>query len=307
MSVLSGVDLHAGYRGRTVLHGVDLDFGPGLHLLLGPNGAGKTTLFRVLAGVLPPSRGRVLIQGRDPHARPEAKRLVGVAAHRPALAPRLSAADNLRYWTRVLALPAADRDRRVREVIDLLDLGSIADQRADTLSRGQTQRVGLAKALLAEPPVLLLDEPTAAVDPAVAARLRDQLRGLAAAGHTILVSTHELAEASDLADDVTVLHRGRVAARGAPSTLREQLVGHGYRLRLRGTGDLAGALRRLGYPAEPATHDRLLVDVPDEDTVETLVADLVRAGVGIREVTPAGNALEDVYLHLQEGASADAG
>jgi ABC-2 type transport system ATP-binding protein len=307
-SVLAAVGLHAGYRARAVLHEIELDYGPGLHLVLGPNGAGKTTLFRVLSGVLPPSRGRVLIEGRDPHTDPEAKALVGVASHRPALAPGLSVVDNLRYWGRVLALPAARRERHVVEVLDLLELQAIAGQRAGTLSRGQTQRVGLAKALLADPPVLLLDEPTVALDPEVAARLRAQLHFLAEAGRTIVVSTHELAEASELADDVTVLHQGRIAARGEPGALRDQLLGRGYRLRLYGSGDLPGSLARLGYHAESAAHGRLVIEVPDERTVETLVADLVRAGVGVREVASAGNALQDVYLHLhnQSGEGIDA-
>ncbi|NJP88758.1 ABC transporter ATP-binding protein [Nonomuraea sp. FMUSA5-5] len=299
MAVLSAAGLSAGYRGPAVLHEVRLDYDPGLHVLLGPNGAGKTTLFRVLSGVLPPRAGGVLVDGADPHTDAMAKLLVGMAAHRAALAPRLSVADNLGYWARVLRLPAPTRQRRVEQVIDTMRLTGIAGQKAGSLSRGQAQRVGVAKALLGDPPVLLLDEPTAGLDPGMAAGLRERLRLLADAGRTIVVSTHELAEASELADDVTVLHQGRVVARGEPGELRQRLVGQGYRLRVRGHGDLLGALRRLGYAPEAHGHDGATVQVAGEEETETLVAALVRDGVGIREATAAGNPLQDVYLHLQ--------
>jgi ABC-2 type transport system ATP-binding protein len=302
MAVLSAAGLRAGYRGRMVLHGVDLEYDKGLHVLLGPNGAGKTTLFRVLSGVLPPAHGQVLINGVDPHADPAAKVLVGLSGHRAALAARLSVADNLRYWARVLGLPAAERERRVRDVLGAVDLGDIAGQRAATLSRGQSQRAGVAKALLGNPPVVLLDEPTSGVDPGMAVRLRAQLKTLAQAGHTVVMSTHQLAEAQEIADDVTVLHEGRIVGRGAPGALRTQLVGTAYRVRLRCSGDLPGALRTLGYRPEPAAGGAVLVDVAGEQDVENLVTGLVRAGVGVREVSPADNILEEVYVHLQEQA-----
>ncbi len=300
--MLTAADLWAGYRKRVVLREITVRYGPGLHVLLGPNGAGKTTLFRALAGVLPPIRGQVLISGRDPHAESAAKALIGVGAHRAALAPRLSVADNLRYWARVMALPPGQRERRVNDVIDIVGLADISGREAGTLSRGQTQRVGLAKALLPDPPVLLLDEPTAGVDPGIAIGLREELKSLAGSGRTVVISTHDLNEACELADDVTVLHDGRIAGRGEPSTLREQLVGDGYRVRLRGRGDLTGQLARLGYRGE-ASAGAVIVGVAGEEAVEKLVAELVLAGVAISEVTPVGNALEDVYLHLQsEGA-----
>jgi ABC-type multidrug transport system ATPase subunit len=295
--ILSAAGLSAGYQGSPVLHDVVVDYGPGLHVLLGPNGAGKTTFFRVLAGVLPPIKGEVLVNGRNPHTDAAAKALVGVAAHRAALASRLSVADNLRYWARVLALPGDQREDLVRRVVGQLGLADIAGRRAGTLSRGQQQRAGLAKALLGDPPVLLLDEPTAGIDPAAASRLRGQLHDLAAAGRVVVLSSHNLDEASELADDVTILHQGRIVGRGDAAALRTQLVGDAYRLRLGGSGEMGAALAALGYPAEPAAHG-FVVEVADRRAAEVLVSKLVQAGVGIHEVTPVGNALEDVYMHL---------
>lgn len=299
MPTLVAENVTVGYRDRPVLHDVQLELDAGLHLLLGANGSGKTTLFRTLSGVLEPAIGRVLIDGRDPRHDLGAKARVGVSAHRPALAPRLSVLDNLRYWARILALPAAEREKTVTQAIDLLDLSGVVGQRASTLSRGQAQRVSVARALVGDPPVLLLDEPFAAVDPGVAAQLRDHLRGLATAGRTLVVSTHELSDANRLGEDVTVLAGGRVVGHGPVQSLRETLVGARYQLRVRGTGNLDKALRGLGYDPEPADNGAVIVGVASEAAVESLVAGLVGAGVGVREVTPASSPLEDVYLELQ--------
>ncbi|MEV0845477.1 ABC transporter ATP-binding protein [Streptomyces sp. NPDC049954] len=300
MTVLSADGVHAGYRGRPVLRDVTVDLGPGVHVLLGPNGAGKTTLFRVLAGVLRPTSGRVLIAGRDPHHDPGAKRLISVTAHRAALSPQLTVADNLGYWARVLDLPGPLRTRRLTEVSDALQLHDLAGRAAGTLSRGQTQRVALAKALLCDPPVLLLDEPTTGMDPTATADLRERLRHLATDGRTILASTHNMDEAQTLADDVVVLSDGGVVARGTPAELREEMLGHGLRLRVRARLDPTGVLRGLGHEPVPSGDGAVLVEVGDESESETLIEQLVRSGVGLREVAHAGNTLEDIFLRLDK-------
>ena len=310
MAVLTARRLCAGYRGRPVLREVDVTFAPGLHLVLGENGAGKTTLFRALAGVLAPTAGQVLVNGLDPARDVAAKALIGVGAHRAALAPRLSVEDNLYYWAYVLAVPAAHQRRYVERAMGLLELGPVARQRAGSLSRGQAQRVSLARAVLLEPPVLILDEPLAGVDPAVAIQLRDHVRALADCGHTVVVSTHELAEMNEIGGDVTILRGGRVAGHGDAATLRAELLGERYRLRLRASGDLAGALARLGYRGCASGDGSVIVDVPGPAAVESLVAGLVAAGVGVREVAPASNPLEDLYLHgapATGGPAAEAG
>lgn len=297
---LSAEGVHAGYRKRAVLHDVSLGLGPGVHVLLGPNGAGKTTLFRVLAGVVAPTAGRVLITGRDPHRDPAAKRLIGVAAHRSALSPQLTVRGNLDYWARVLDLPAPLRRERLTEVMGTFHLEELADRPAGTLSRGQTQRVVLAKVLLSDPAVLLLDEPTTGMDPAATAELRTRLRALADEGRTVLASTHDMNEAQALADDVTLLKSGRIVGRGTPAELRARMVGSAVRLRIRARLDPAEALRRLGHEPLPGRDGAVLVDVADESETETLIAELARQDIGLREVAVAGNALEDVFLHLKD-------
>jgi ABC-2 type transport system ATP-binding protein len=305
MEVITATSLRAGYRGHPVLHGVNLDFGQGLHLVLGPNGAGKTTLFRTLAGVLPPQAGQVRINGRDPFSEPAAKRDVGVSTHRTALAPRLSVADNLQYHARILGIPAQSRDRAVERVLDLLDLNPIAGQMASKLSRGQAQRAALARALLADPPVLILDEPFAGIDAVAAVRLRGQLRDFASSGRTLLISTHDLAEASEIADDVVVIRDGAIIGQGPAGQLRRDIIGTGYRLRIKGTGDLAGALKQLGLARETLRDGSAVVAVADEDAAREVIARLIGAGIGLSEAGPAANPLEDLYLHLQQTARGD--
>jgi ABC-2 type transport system ATP-binding protein len=259
----------------------------------------------VLAGILAPFEGTVLVDGTDPHTHTETKSLIALATHRSALAPRLSVVDNLRYWSRVLGLPPRSSEERIAEVLDLLGLTDLADRRIGSLSRGQNQRAGLAKAFLGRPPILLLDEPMSGLDPTTTAQLTDHLRRLADEGHTVVVSTHALADANRFADDVTVLQQGRIVGRGDPATLRTALLGSAYRLRVRGSGDVPAVLDRLGLRYEEQ-HGAVVVEVPDERAAESLVADLVREGIGVREVVPARNPLEDVYQQLQTDVPAPA-
>ncbi|MGW5258879.1 ABC transporter ATP-binding protein [Streptomyces sp. NPDC004012] len=307
MAKLQVQNVSAGYRGRPVLRDMNLEYGAGIHVLLGPNGAGKTTTFRVLAGILAPFEGSVLVDGADPHTHTEIKSLIALATHRSALAPRLSVVDNLRYWARILGLPPGPSEERIAEVLHLLGLTDLADRRIGSLSRGQNQRAGLAKAFLGQPAILLLDEPMSGLDPSTTDQLINHLRKVADEGHTVVVSTHALADAYRFADDVTVLQSGRIVGRGEPTALRTALLGTAYRLRIRGSGDVPAVLDRLGHLYEEQQQGAVVVEVPDEGAAERLVADLVREGIGVREVVPARNPLEDVYQQLQtESTASDA-
>jgi ABC-2 type transport system ATP-binding protein len=161
----------------------------------------------------------------------------------------------------------------------------------------------VARVLLADPPVLLLDEPLSGLDPGAGRQLREHLRALADSGRTIVVSTHELAHASEIGDDVILLRAGRIVGRGETSLLRAQLLGERKRIRVRGRGDVAGALDLLGHRTEGSQNGGVIVEVADEAALERLVAGLVAAGIGVREVAPAKSPLEDLYLALQPDAS----
>ncbi|MDR5710403.1 MAG: heme ABC exporter ATP-binding protein CcmA [Armatimonadota bacterium] len=294
--MLTFQEVSAGYGASLVLRGVTVAFGPGLHVVLGPNGAGKTTLFRVGAGILPPREGFVRVLDQEVHRNPDAKRHVAYLPHRPALHPGLTVQENLEFWARVLGIPVRVRRTRIPEVLERLGVLDLAPRRAGTLSRGQAQRVAAARALLQEARILLLDEPTAGMDPEAARTLRALVRDLARSGCTILVSTHNLYEANELGEDVVLLGAGRVLGRGTAEELQERFAPR-RRVALRVVGDPRPAFARLGLEGI-REGSRWVVEVGRDEDVGRLVGALVEAGVEVREVTGLSSPLEAVYFEL---------
>ncbi len=193
-----------------VLRGVSLDVQAGeTVVLLGPNGAGKTTLLRILATLLKPNAGRVMIDGRDIVKEPHMVRhLLGYVSHQTLVYPDLSARENLQFYARLYGLLRADD--RIQEMLTLVGLGKRGDDLTRTFSRGMVQRLTIARALLHNPPILLLDEPDTGLDPQAAAMLARLLRQVAGAGRTILLTTHNISRGIDFADRVVILSRGRI-------------------------------------------------------------------------------------------------
>jgi len=205
---------------RTALEAVTFTVAAGEVVgFLGPNGAGKTTALRILAGVFPPSAGRAVVAGIDLAVDPiAAQRRLGYAPERPALHLEMRVRAQLAF---IAGLRGAAADA-VDAIIELARLGELADRRIETLSKGMRQRVGLATALVGDPPVLLLDEPTAGLDPSERTETRHLVRALAA-GHAILVSSHELSDVEAFCDRVVILHHGRVLAEGPPEALAARI------------------------------------------------------------------------------------
>ncbi len=191
--------------------------------LLGPNGAGKTTTLRMLAGLLSPTSGSISIAGAavSTDRTLELRRSVGILTEAPGLWEGLSVRLNLLTYARLYGLP--DPNARVNEVLALVDLDDRAGDAAATLSKGLKQRCALARAIVHRPPIVLLDEPTAGLDPAAARQVRDLLLRLRRDGCAVLVSTHNLAEADELSDQVAIL-KTRLMAVGTPGSLRQQRV-----------------------------------------------------------------------------------
>ncbi|MBB5084590.1 ABC-2 type transport system ATP-binding protein [Nonomuraea endophytica] len=175
---------------------------------LGPNGAGKSTTIRMIVGLDRPSSGRAAVGGRPYHALPAPLREVGVLLDGRSAHPRRSARDHLR----MLAASNRIRDRRVTAVLEQVGLDGVADRRAGTFSLGMSQRLGIAAALLGDPGVLIFDEPVNGLDPGGIRWIRGLMRGLAAEGRTVLVSSHLLAEMEQTADHLIVIGRGRLLA-----------------------------------------------------------------------------------------------
>jgi ABC-2 type transport system ATP-binding protein len=262
---------------------------------LGPNGAGKTTTLRTLLGLVEPSAGSALINGRPYRELANRARQVGAALEGADLHPGRTARDHLR-----VRATAADIERaRIPAVLDLVELTDAADRRAGGFSLGMRQRLALAAALLGDPEVLILDEPANGLDPDGVRWLRRLLRGLAAQGRTVLVSSHVLAEVAQTADRVVILNRGRLVTEAA---LEELMAGtqRVVRVQTPEAERLCEALAGDGVRARLVGPDRLEISGASAETVGTLAA---RMSIPLYEsVTEVAN-LEDVFFQLTGAAS----
>ena len=205
---------------------LSFDVAPGEVLgFLGPNGAGKTTTMRMVTGYIPPSKGRVVIDGYELLQKPiEAKRRLGYLPENPPVYPELTVRQYLRFVADIKDVPRARRRACVDRAIDRANVRDVADKRIAALSKGYKQRVGLAQAIVHEPPVLILDEPTSSLDPKQRVEVRDlivRLRG----EHTVVLSTHILPEVSQVTDRVVIINRGKVMAVDTPDNLSQRLRG----------------------------------------------------------------------------------
>ncbi len=232
--------------GRRVLDGVDLRVAPGqLVALLGPNGAGKTSLIRAICGRLRLDAGRVTLDGGDPTRTPAVRARLGLVPQALALYPDLGARENLEIFAALCGVPRRARAAAVGQALHWASLVERASSPVRTLSGGMQRRLNLAAAVTHGPRLLLLDEPTVGVDPQARERLHALLVDLRARGTALLLATHDLDQAAELADRVAVLVDGRVRAEGTPAELVRRHVGAARELRLR--------LRRSPAPAARAT------------------------------------------------------
>lgn len=206
---------------------VNLDVQAGKVLaLLGPNGAGKTTTMRMLTSVLPPSRGWARVAGYDVVTQAQQVRaVVGVLTEHHGLYNRMPAKDYLHFFGEIYDMDSDSIRKRVLELLDHFSLLGASNKRIGEYSKGMRQKLALARALLHDPPVLLLDEPTSAMDPESARLVRDAIRNLRSAERTIVICTHNLAEAEELADQIAIIRLGRIIAQGSPQSLKTNLLG----------------------------------------------------------------------------------
>jgi ABC-2 type transport system ATP-binding protein len=299
------------------IRGLDLEVQPGRVLgLLGPNGAGKTTTVRMLTALISPTEGTATIDGFDVRAEPDAVRArVGILTETPGLYDKLSATANLEFFGRLYSLDAATRSARIEHYLRLFGLWDRRDDVAGTFSKGMKQKLAIARALLHEPTVVFLDEPTAALDPEAAYIVREAIEGLRSAGRTIVLATHNLDEADRLCDEVAFI-RGGLLRIDTPARLRGSLAGGRVEIRLagdRGDGqtDLLEIARAVpGVTSAQHDGDRMVVEALDPSAITpALVHDLAAAGAAILEVRPAATSLEAVYFEVmgvQPGAGGEA-
>ena len=279
----------------TALDGMTFTVQPGqVTGFVGPNGAGKSTTMRVVLGLDAANAGEALVDGRPYRALRNPLRHVGSLLDAAALQPGRTARNHLMWLAHSQGLGA----RRVDEALDQAGLLSVARRRAGGFSLGMRQRLGIAAALLGDPPTLMLDEPFNGMDPEGIIWMRRFLRGLAAEGRAVLVSSHLMSELQDTADHVVVAGRGQVIADASVADLLATASGGRITVRSSAT-DAAGVLAEAGASVTPAGDGALTVaGLP----AETVVALLSRRGVPFSEVAAQRATLEDAYLELTRDA-----
>ncbi len=286
---------HWGRRLRA-LDGVDLEIRRGeVFGLLGANGAGKTTLVKILLGLSRPTEGEARVRGRDPRAA-AARSRIGYLPEGHRFPGYLTGEATLRLFGRLAGLPERVIEMRTRALLELVGLADRGRDRVGRFSKGMTQRLGLACALLDEPDVLFLDEPTDGVDPVGRRQIRDILLATRAAGTTIFINSHLLSEVERTCDRVAILHRGRVIREGTVAGLTAPT--HRFRLRLAaGEPPPAERLRALGALVV-SSNGALEVEVPDLEALNGLIDALRAEQALIAEVSPLRAELEDVFVEV---------
>ena len=205
-----------------VLRGISFSAQPGeIFGLLGPNGAGKTTTLRIICTLLSPDNGTVDVLGFDTRTSPqEVRKRVGVVTADIGVYPRLTARENIAYFAQLSGVPDRELKHRVDAVIERLDVGSFADQRAESLSSGQKQKLAIARAIVHDPQVLMFDEPTSNLDVLASREVREFMVESKGRGKCVIFSTHVMHDAERLCDRITILHEGRVVASGSTAEVR---------------------------------------------------------------------------------------
>jgi ABC-2 type transport system ATP-binding protein len=279
--------------------------------LLGPNGAGKTTIVKILTTLLRPDAGSARVAAFDVVTQAgQVRSVVGLAGQQAAVDPLLTGQENLDLIATLHHLGRREARRRVRELLERFELTDAADRRASTYSGGMRRRLDLAASLIGQPQVLVLDEPTAGLDPASRQALWATIQSLVDQGTTALLTTQYLEEADQLADDIAVIDHGQLVAQGTPDQLKAQVGGHRIELQLANPSDASAAVRALEDLAgssppviDPLT-GRLIVPITGgvAPTAEVIRA-LDTAGIDVADLAVRRPTLDDVFLTFTGAAT----
>ena len=310
MNVIETFELTKRFGERTAVDRLSIAIPEGsVFGFLGPNGAGKTTTVRMLSALIAPSSGGATVAGHKLGQDDRAiRKNVGILTEAPGLYGKMSALQNLVFFARLYEVDEQRARAQSEKYLRMLDLGDRADDRVAGFSKGMRQKVAIARALIHEPPVVFLDEPTAGLDPEASRTVRDFIKQLRQEGRTIFITTHNLPEADELCDLIGVF-RTTLLRVDTPANLRRSLFGTGTLVRLADDpARWAPVAAGLPFVKDVQVHDGALavrLDDPDERNPQ-LVQALVGAGAPIRYIVPMDYSLEQVYMELIEGKQAGA-
>lgn len=298
--MIETIDLSKEFDGVWAVDSLNLTVSTGQILaLLGPNGAGKTTTIRMLTTILKPSRGKALIMGYDILTQAEDVRAhVGVLTEQHGLYPRMRAREYLEFFGRTYKMERSMLQKRIEELLVYFGLNEAQDKRLGQYSKGMRQKLALARALIHDPTVLLLDEPTSAMDPASARLVRNAIQQLRSKDRAIVICTHNLAEAEELADQIAIIRQGRLILQGTPAELKRKLPGKAQVVIrfLVNEEDFSPKLDSVVTLLEIGK-DYLIYETDQPEQVTPIILEkLIQQGLRIYSVERRENSLEEVYL-----------
>jgi ABC-2 type transport system ATP-binding protein len=289
--------------------GIDLKVPSGvIYGVLGPNGAGKTTTINMLATLMRPDSGSARIFGHDVTKEPQiVRQLIGVTGQYASVDEKLSAVENLVIFGRLLGLNRSDAKAKAYELLEEFGLTEAAKRPLEKFSGGMRRRLDLAASLIAQPPLIFLDEPTTGLDPRTRNQMWETIRRLVKNGSTILLTTQYLEEADQLADRIAVIDHGKVVAEGTPNELKRSIGAATLQLHITNKQHVAEAERIvekiLGVKSQHPEPHLITAPMRDVDTVTDLLVALKKAGIKLDEVSVQKPSLDEVFLSLTSSAT----
>lgn len=272
--------------------------------LLGPNGAGKTTTIRMLASILKPSRGWASVAGFDvTREQSQVRNSIGMLTEHPGLYTRMKAVEYLSFFGRIYQLPDDTIQQRIKELLSYLELDDGYDRRLGEYSKGMRQKLAIARAMLHDPPVLLLDEPTSAMDPASAKLVRESISRLRSTKRSIIICTHNLSEAEALADRIAIIQKGKIVALGSPEALKREVLGPPI-MHVQFAESMDGAKPQFpeGVQIVEIGEDWIRYRTDSPKVINPVVLGMLAAtGFSVVTLSDVSRSLEEVYLKVVNG------
>ena len=304
--------IYKSYRRVDALKDLSLEIPPGsIYGLIGPNGAGKTTLIRILAALLAPTAGEVWFDGEEVVRQPALiQRKVGYMPDFFGVYPDLTAGEYLEFYAGIHDIPRKKQSSTVNDLLELVDLSSKRDANVETLSRGMKQRLCLARALVHDPAVLLLDEPASGLDPRARVELRELLRTLQELGKTIIISSHILLELAEMCTDIAIIQGGQLVIAGDVEQVTRR-IGGGRQIEIRvleRVPETTALLKEIDGISNLTSENGGLLQaefVGDDRALYSVLARLITEGIPVVSFAPrsSGGRLEEVFMSITEGSN----
>ena len=296
-------DLTKTFNGKTVLNGLNFQVQEGeIFGYLGPNGAGKTTTMRIILGLLRPTSGKALVFGDDLGSNDELRRKVGILLDNDGLYDGLSAYENLDYYAQLYNVP--DREEKIKNLLDFAGLLERKGDKVGTFSKGMKRKLGLARAMIHDPDVLFLDEPSSGLDPEAQRMVRDLILHLAKEKRTIFLNSHDLDEVQKICSKIAILHRGTIQAYDRVENLRNKFSNPVFEITLTDAANAKNAfdfLQSLDYVSDCKLDGLGITATLKEEYYSNILNELVGNGIKVEEAKKLAKSLEDVYLDVVKG------